>query len=76
MVVKIVGDRTVEEVQHEIMREFECHMTLTQRQCHHILGAYGSSTRKRDHGPHLGYLYMEWAPYGSLHDMISRRAVE
>jgi hypothetical protein len=72
MVVKIVGLRTLAEVTNEINTEFYFQHILSQRSCPHVLSAYACSTRRRQFDPQLGYMYMEWAPYGSLQDLQRR----
>ncbi|KAF2028182.1 hypothetical protein EK21DRAFT_70264, partial [Setomelanomma holmii] len=72
MVVKVVGHPNLDGVKHEIRNEFRFHWKLSQRQCPHILDVCGRSVRPRELDPQLGYLYMSWAPYGSLYDLLRK----
>lgn len=71
MVVKVQGEPDPLSLQQNVFREFQIQQSL-QAQCNNILNARAYSTRPRDTAPqHLGYLYMDWAPYGSLSDLIN-----
>jgi len=72
MVVKIVGHKTVAEVKRDINTEFYLQDVLSRRGNPNILKAYRSSVRDRPYVPKLGYIYMEYAAYGSLADLLQR----
>lgn len=70
MTVKAIGDKDLANLMEEVEREFRPHHNVSQLGCPHILEAYGKSWRERSTLPHLGYIYMEYAPYRDLHDII------
>ncbi|KAF1847600.1 kinase-like protein [Cucurbitaria berberidis CBS 394.84] len=72
LVVKIIGSTDVLGVVGTIMRESTHHEALSFKNCASILDAYGFSIRKRAYGPQLGYIYMDYAPFGDLLDLIKR----
>ncbi|KAF2821499.1 hypothetical protein CC86DRAFT_426836 [Ophiobolus disseminans] len=73
MVVKIIGEETSATVLNDLQLEAGYQLTLTERGCPHILAAYGSAIRERDYSPHLGYIYMEYAPYDDLEHLLEDR---
>jgi hypothetical protein len=52
--------------------EFGLHLKLTAINCPYILRCFGSSVRERVSAPHLGYGYLEYAPWGDMFDMMDR----
>jgi hypothetical protein len=73
MVVKIQGELNLEGVQSAIGAEFRIQELLGQANSPHILQARAWSFRNRALavGPRiLGYIFLEWAPFGSLYDLI------
>jgi len=69
MVVKISGGVTLQSIRKETEAEYNKQAAVSGKGCHHILNAYGSSVRERASGPQLGYIFMEYAPFGSLLDL-------
>lgn len=71
MVAKIIGDvnktRLIEEIQHEN----DVHLKLSSLKCDHVLEAYGRSLRERSTGPHLGYIYLQYAPFSDFVDLLN-----
>lgn len=72
MVVKIIGAPDMKTVTHDLNREFDVQHKLSFKNCPSILDAYAKSTRQRDPRPHLGYIYMDYAPFGDLWSAINR----
>ncbi|KAL5119268.1 hypothetical protein ACEQ8H_002755 [Pleosporales sp. CAS-2024a] len=73
MAVKIQGGpqanhiRTITQKEHDVQKEL-------QTASENILKVRGWSYRRpaSNRPPHLGYLYMDWAPYGSLWNLVCR----
>jgi hypothetical protein len=72
MVVKIQGAYTKEAATAMVAREFDLHARLSGTGCAHILKAWASSVRSRREPPHLAYIYMDWAPFGTLQDLYRK----
>jgi serine/threonine protein kinase len=54
-------------------REVSVHYSISGKNCPHILDYYGCSVRQRDRLPRgLSYIYMEFAPFGDLRDLIRK----
>jgi len=71
IVAKIVGgEGGLEALQRDIDHEYETHAALSSTRCKHILEVYGCSIRPRTHPPDLGYIFMEYAEHGDLHDFL------
>jgi hypothetical protein len=70
MVVKILGGETYEEVKRDIDKEFGFHDAVSNKNCPHILNTWGHGYRIRSVAPQLGYIYMEYAPFGDLLNLI------
>lgn len=72
MAVKIVGDNDKERLKNDIDFEAKPHQRLSKLGCANIVEFYGSSFRDREVTPHLGYIYMEYAPFGDLHTLVGK----
>jgi hypothetical protein len=78
MVVKVQGEFNIEDVQNTIGREYRIQELLGHANSPHILQARAWSYRTRTRAPGtlargpriLGYIFLEWAPFGSLFDLI------
>ena len=51
--------------------EVRKHLQVSNRGCDNILDAYGSSERERGKSPHLNCIYMEYDPFGNIHDLVT-----
>ncbi|CBX97204.1 hypothetical protein LEMA_P103350.1 [Plenodomus lingam JN3] len=69
-IVKILGGADMAQINRDIDEEYRHHARLTNRGCANILDLHGYSYRSRPIPPQLGYLYMEYAPYGDLSDLL------
>lgn len=77
MTVKIIGSKSKTALHRAIVAETDPHMRASALKCPYILEAYGSSIRfrrLRDNSPrlHLGYIYMEYAQFGDLIDLVNK----
>lgn len=72
MVVKITGAPSLRRADIDLKREFKFQHDLSFKNCPSILDAYGSSLRNRDQAPYLGYIYMDFAPFGDLLGVIKQ----
>ena len=72
MVVKIQGTSTREIVRHLTSQEYSMGRLLSIPGCPNILKTLSHSYRNRAGPPYLSYLYLEWALYGTLDDLIRR----
>jgi hypothetical protein len=72
LVVKILGHDSPQHVLWEVNDEYTFQYILSRPRNPHILAAYGCGVRERDWNPQLGYIYMEYAAYGSLRDLQKR----
>jgi hypothetical protein len=72
MTVKIVGDKNRPGLRRHIKREAQNHWEASQLKCPHISRCYSYPYRWREHAPHLGYIYMEYAPFGDLRSLLQR----
>lgn len=70
VVVKIQGERSIEMIEKVTEQEFRMHSEVSNRGCVNILDVYGSSLRSRATAPQLGYIYMDYAPYGDLTKLL------
>lgn len=69
MVVKVQGEDNIAEIQKYVFKEYGIQALLNEAGSQHILKARAKSFRHRPTSPsHLGYLYLDWAPFGSLSD--------
>ena len=66
MTVKVIGGKSGEWLEEDIEAEFRPHFNLSQLNCPHILAVFGKRHHKCKIPPHLGYIYMEYAPFGDL----------
>ena len=69
MVVNISGGVTLDSIRKETEDEYKKQAAVSGKGCYHILNVYASSVRGRASGPQLGYIFMEYAPFGSLLDL-------
>lgn len=76
MVVKIIGAPDINTVTRDVNEEYFFQRVLSFKGCPNILDAYGSSIRLRDYVPQLGYIYMDYAPFGDLWSLINRLHAE
>jgi hypothetical protein len=67
--VKILGNDLI-GVTEEIKAEYDMQRLVSERGCRHILDVFGNGIRRRAHNPQIGYLYMEYAPFGSLDNLL------
>ncbi|CAE7187324.1 S-TKc multi-domain protein [Pyrenophora teres f. teres] len=72
MVVKIIGEKSVHRIRVQVGREYRTQEAVSGKGCPHILDVYGFSIRKRLRNPQLGYIFMEYAPFGTLLDLQNR----
>ncbi|KAH7408704.1 kinase-like domain-containing protein [Phaeosphaeria sp. MPI-PUGE-AT-0046c] len=71
MAVKVQGEDNMSSIRDIIFREYNWQKWLNGAHSAHILEARARSYRSRATAPrHLGYIYLDWAPYGSLSDLI------
>jgi hypothetical protein len=74
MAVKIQGDDDPDEARAVIHSEYAMQRLANQAESPHILRARSASLRKvtipPSHSIGLSYLYLDWAPYGSLYDLV------
>ncbi|KAH8704596.1 kinase-like domain-containing protein [Phaeosphaeriaceae sp. PMI808] len=68
--VKVQGEYTYNDIQMILETEGGIHTNLAQLGCSNILNILGTSYRKLNSSHYLGYIYLEWAPYGSLSDLV------
>ena len=71
MTVKIIGEKYKSSVKKLVQDEAEIHIEATRSQPPYVLGCYGYSTRQ-NHPPFLGYIYMKYAPFGDLFNLLDR----
>jgi hypothetical protein len=73
MAVKIQGDDDREWAEEEVRQEYAMQYSLNRANSPHILRTRGYSLRFADDPPRMGlsYLYLDWAPYGSLFDLVN-----
>ena len=73
MAVKIQGEKSLAHVQRTVRKEWILQRMLKPLGCVNILNACGYGSRQRPTQPlALGYLYLEWAPWGSLQDLVKQ----
>lgn len=72
MVVKIIGDKSRSGLQEHIEREAIPHWTSSKLRSPHIVECYCYAYRWREHAPYLGYIYMEYAPFGDLTSLLQK----
>jgi hypothetical protein len=71
MAVKIQGEVNRDTARDMIAREYDMQRLVNLANSPHILRARGASSRETGTPPiGLGYLYLDWAPYGSLRDLV------
>jgi hypothetical protein len=74
MGVKIQGERSLAHVNSTIGREHNLQNLLNPLGCVNILKTHGFGSRTRLTQPlFLGYLYLEWAPWDSLQDLVTKQ---
>lgn len=56
----------MDEIINLVSHEYDLHKLLAGRRCGHILDVRAASFRMRDQAPQLGYIYMDFAPFGDL----------
>lgn len=71
MTVKVIGERTRDQVRNTVNTEAGIHLEASKLRCPHILECYGYGFR-RAQVPYLGYIYMEYAPFGDLFDLLQK----
>ncbi|KAF1927363.1 uncharacterized protein M421DRAFT_177849 [Didymella exigua CBS 183.55] len=72
MTVKIIGDDDKARLKNAIDAETGPHKRLSRLKCPNIVQFYGSSFRDRGVTPHLGFIDMEYAPFGDLHGTVRK----
>lgn len=72
MIVEIQGEKTAQMLRKNMKYEFDLHERLTRKGCRHIVDVYGVSYRRRHSPPMLGYVYMEYAPFGDLRRLLEK----
>ncbi|EFQ87014.1 hypothetical protein PTT_17612 [Pyrenophora teres f. teres 0-1] len=72
MIVKIQGEKTAQMIRKNMKYEFDLHERLTRKGCRHIVDVYGVSYRRGHSPPMLGYVYMEYAPFGDLRRLLDK----
>ncbi|EDU42626.1 predicted protein [Pyrenophora tritici-repentis Pt-1C-BFP] len=72
IIVKVQGERTEKSLLDTMQPEIDLHQRLTTKGCRHIVDFYAASYRIRRIPPILGYVYMEYAPFGDLHDLVDK----
>jgi hypothetical protein len=70
MNVKIVGDEDPVRLRQEVRKEVEPHKRLQALESKYIIKFIANSWRPNERNPKLGYIYMEWAPFGDLLDLV------
>jgi hypothetical protein len=71
MAVKNQGERSLRDIHTGIFTEYNIQHRLSQVGCPHILRALTTSYRQRATYPYfIGYLYLQWAPFRTLHELI------
>lgn len=73
--VKIIGDDDLARLTRTINKEVAPHERLTTLGCEYIVKLLGSSFRQRDVAPHLGYIYMEYAPFGDVFEFVRKTSI-
>jgi hypothetical protein len=76
MIVKVQGADTYELAMRESQVEYVLHQRLSDLGCPHILRVYTNTVRQRTEAPHLGYIYMDYAPFGNLGELLRRVSAE
>lgn len=71
MVTKIIGDVNKTRLMEEVRHESDVHLKLSSLKCDHILECFGLSLRDRSTGPHLGYIYLQYAPFSDFIDLLN-----
>lgn len=65
------GEDSAEDVRENLFREFNIQAELNEAGSQHILEARTASYRERTTPPEtLGYIYLDWAPFGTVLDLI------
>ncbi|KAF1917545.1 kinase-like domain-containing protein [Ampelomyces quisqualis] len=71
MAVKVQGESNMAEINEYVGREFRIQNSLNQIENPNILVARSWSHRQRPTAPpFLGYIFLDWAPFGSLLDHV------
>ncbi|KAF2657261.1 kinase-like protein [Lophiostoma macrostomum CBS 122681] len=70
LVVKIQGYNDRFNLHHFLKAETDAHAKVSTQRCPHILRCHGCSKRSRARLPLLGYIYLDYAPFGNLSDFI------
>jgi hypothetical protein len=71
MVVKVQVDDSLEGIKSSVFKEYRIQSELNEAGSQHILNARTASCRERPTSPtFLGYIYLDWAPFGSLDDLL------
>lgn len=70
MTVKIVGDDDPVRLRQHVRKEVEPHKRLQALESKYIIKFIANSWRPNERNPKLGYIYMEWAPFGDLQDLV------
>jgi hypothetical protein len=72
MAVKIQGDDDTDWAEEEVRQEYAMQRFANLANSPHILRTRGYSLRYPGFPPTgLSYLYLDWAPYGSLFDLVN-----
>jgi hypothetical protein len=72
IVIKVQGESTPEHAEGRTDFEYKHQRSMSNKNCNYILDAYGKSTRLRPSPPHLSYVYMDYAGFGDLQQLMER----
>ena len=70
IVVKKQGYPTANEARQKVNEEAAMHLAVSQKGCSYILDCFGTALRDRPEAPYLGFIYMDYAPYSDLYNLI------
>lgn len=70
--IKVQGETTPEYAEGRTDFEYSYHNAVSKKNCDYILDVYGKSTRLRPSPPHLSYVYMDYAGFGDLNQLMER----
>lgn len=70
MTVKIISDDDQDKLRTDIQREVEPHKRLKELGSSYIIEFIANSWRPNEQNPKLGYIYMEYAPFGDLLTLV------